>query len=487
MDTVHVRKAGNLLQVIPDCVDYLQPALTFTRRIQQGRSAARAKYRQIQLCSVHTDSSSGQRFLKVPSGLRARVIRTLESFDFKVEYADLMPVQLGEPDWAAIGQTREGQDEILAKLAAYDLGQIQAPTGDGKSWIIVQVCKMYPRAKIVIVTPGIGEAKTVKDRLMAELPPVDIGQRGGGRKDSNKRILLCVKNSLSKVADDLARCKILLYDECHTAAGPKTSLALTAATHCKMFGFTASPEMRTDKADMIVEMHFGPVVHTITYQESQKHGNIVPIRVIMRPVTQGPNIDSKSSLVINRHGIWRNKHRNQLIADDARRFSADGQQIMVSVETVEHALELYRHLRGDGFTLVYSHMDKGIRKHFEKEGVIHPGEHPLRASERTALQEQFESGALRRVIATCWNQGVDFKQLGVLIRADGLASRSRSIQVPGRLSRTKEGKDYGLLIDYYDEFQSTLTRRAKDTARAYRSNEWDVKLPNVIGAPPSVG
>lgn len=483
MAVVHVRKAGNLLQVIPDCVDYLSPALTFTRRIQQGRGTKNAAYTQITLCELCVDTRTGQRFLKVPSGLRSRVIRTLKRFKFDVSYVDLMPVQLEDPDWAAVGQTREGQDEILAKIATCDMGQIQAPTGDGKSWIIVQICKMYPRSRIVIVTPGIGEAKTIRDRLMAELPPIDIGQLGGGRHETTRRILLCVKNSLRKAEEALGSCKLLLYDECHTAAGPKTSLALTAASSCKMFGFTASPEMRTDKADMIVEMHFGPVIHVITYQESQERGNVVPIRVIMRSVTQGPQINSKSSLVINRQGIWRNKRRNQLIADDARRFSANGQQILISVETVEHALELYRHLRGDGFVLVYSHMDKRIRHHYEQEGVIVAGEHPIRAAERTDMQEMFEKGALRRVISTCWNQGVDFKQLEVLVRADGLASRARSIQVPGRLSRTLEGKDYGLLVDYYDEFHSTLNGRAKDRARAYRSNGWDIQMPKAIGVP----
>ena len=243
MATVHVRKAGNLLQVIPDCAEYLRPALTFTRRIQRGRGGKSAAYKQITLCEACIDSKTGQRFLKVPAGLRSRVMRTLKQMNFNVEYTDLMPVQLEDPDWTAIGQTREGQDMILAKIATCDMGQIQAPTGDGKSWIIVQICKMYPHSKIVIVTPGIGEAKTIKDRLMSELPPIDIGQLGGGKHDRNKRILLCVKNSLRKAEEELGRCKILLYDECHTAAGPKTSLALTAATNCTMFGFSASPEI----------------------------------------------------------------------------------------------------------------------------------------------------------------------------------------------------------------------------------------------------
>ncbi|KKN73547.1 hypothetical protein LCGC14_0399990 [marine sediment metagenome] len=481
MDIVHIRKAGNLLQVIPDCYDFLRPALTFTRRVQRGRDANRAVYEEVELCELRVDQKTGQRFLKVPSGLRSRVKRALRAFNQPFDYVDLAPVQLEDPEWPTVSMTREGQDAILAKIATCDMGQIQAPTGEGKTWIIVQICKLYPHSKIVVVAPGIGEVKTIRDRMLAEISPIQVGQLGGGRHEQGRRILLCVKNSLRKAEADLAACKILIYDECHTAAGQKTSLALTAASRCKMFGFTASPEMRTDRADMVVEALFGPVIHVTTYQESQKRGNIVPIRVIVRPVTQGPQLTSKNSTVLNRHGIWRNKYRNQLIADDARRFSADGQQILVTVETVEHALELYHHLRGDGFILVYSFMDKHLRMRYEKTGVIHAGEHPMTTKERMELQEQFETGALRRVISTCWNQGVDFKQLEVLIRADGLASALRSIQVPGRLSRTIEGKDYGLLIDYYDEFNGTLNNRAKGRIRVYNKSGWNVQLPKVIG------
>jgi superfamily II DNA or RNA helicase len=235
-------------------------------------------------------------------------MRVLASFSTPYTYEDARPMQLGDPDWSAVDSTRAGQGEILAKIATCDMGQIEAPTGDGKTWIIVQVCKMYPKANIIIVVPGISEAKTVRDRLMSVFSTMQIGQLGGGRRETGRRITVCVKNSLRKA--DLNRCQLLFYDECHTAGGDKTSRQLAFAESCKRFGFSASPEMRSDGTNLLVESLFGPIIHVTTYQESQKRGNVVPITVIMRSVPTGPACTSSRSDVINRYCLWRNEVRN---------------------------------------------------------------------------------------------------------------------------------------------------------------------------------
>jgi superfamily II DNA or RNA helicase len=271
-----------------------------------------------------------------------------------------------------------------------------------------------------------------------------------------------------------------MYDECHTAASDKTARSLTLARGCKMFGFSASTGLRTDKADMLAEALFGPVIHVTEYAESQQLGNIVPIRVIMRPVVVGPSIASTSTQILNKHGIWCNDERNRRIAEDAREYSKNGEQILIAVTTVIHGLELLRYLKDD-FTFVYAQMDANLRKAYEKLGVIEPGVHPITTNERGRLQEEFEAGRLRRVITTCWKHGVSFDHLQVLIRADGLATNIDSVQLPGRLSRLDDGKDCGTLIDYLDQFNSTLANRAKQRVRMYRRKKWDVIIPRQIG------
>ncbi len=470
MVPVHIRKVGTLLQIYPSMADLLGPELEFKRRTQTGATPGSVEYERIKMYRT----CGNPEYMVTPAGLYARVVRKLKSFNISFTFEDARPLKLESPDWAALEEPREGQDVILAKIATCHTGQIEAPTGDGKTWIIVQVCKMYPTTRIVIVVPGVDIAKTIRDRLLSEIPADDVGQLGGGRKERGRRVTVCVRNSLEKA--DLDHCRLLLYDECHTAAGAVTSKDLTHAFDCKRFGFSASTEMRSDNADMMVEALFGPVIHVTTYQQSQKRGNVVPLRVIMRGVGTGPVIHTSSSAVLNRHGLWRNKHRNRLIAEDALAHSAHGEQVLISVGTVEHGLELMRHLKGS-FSFVYSTMSKALRKRYEKEKVIVPGEHPITQKERLHMQAEFEAGRLLRVISTCWNQGVDFRNLQVLIRADGIGSNIRSVQLPGRLSRTADGKSFGLLIDYMDEFDARLYRRAQKRLRLYRKKGWDIQVP----------
>jgi len=473
VESVSIQKAGNLLRIAPACQDILGPALTFRRRQQRGPSARDTEYETTALYEVRGDPA----FLVVPAGLYARVVKTLSAYAYPYTFQDLKPVELPDPNWAAIDEPREGQDMILAKIAACSTGQIEAPTGDGKTWVIVQVCRMYPTVKIVIVVPGIDVAKTIRDRLIDVIPAGDVGQLGGGKRQRDRRITVCVRNSLTKA--DLDHCRILMYDECHTAAGELTARNLTYARNCKMFGFSASPEMRTDKADMLVEALFGPIIHVTEYAESQKHGNVVPIRVLMQSIVVGPSIVSSNTQTLNRFGIWCNDARNKKIAADAQRFSANGEQIFIAVKTVRHGLELLRHL--PDFTFVYAQMDTKMRKQYEQEGVIASGDHPITSNERERMQEQFEAGTLRKVIATCWKHGVSFDHLQVLIRADGLAANIDSVQLPGRLSRLDDGKDYGLLVDYMDQFNPTLNRRAKQRVRMYRKKQWNVVVPRQLG------
>jgi superfamily II DNA or RNA helicase len=465
--------------VIP-AVDVVRTELTFEKRVQSGGRASSVELVEIQPFEVRRDSAAEPEYLITHAGFVSRIIRTLKAYNIPHTYEDVRPLKLEDPCYEWLDTPREGQDVILAKIISAERGQIVAPTGDGKTWIICQVCKLFPHAKVLIVSPGRSEAKTVRDRLLSIFPHHEVGLVGAGRDDTNCRITVCVRNSLGKVINrEKHVCDIFMYDEVHTAAGPKTSRILASVDDCKMFGFTASAEMRTDKADMLVEAYFGPVIHETTYSESQDRGNIVPIKVILRSVPAGPHLSVRTATARNRHGLWRNKLRNQMIAQDARKLTEHDEQILITVATVEHGLELLRYL--PGYAFVYGSMRKQIREKYEEEGVLVSGEHPISAKKRERLQELFREGKLRRVISTCWNQGVDFPHLQVLIRAEGTDSSIKNIQTPGRLSRTSDGKALGILVDYLDEFDTTLRRRAQKRVRMYRKRGWDVQAPRMIG------
>lgn len=67
---------------------------------------------------------------------------------------------------------------------------------------------------------------------------------------------------------------------------------------------------------------------------------------------------------------------------------------------------------------------------------------------------------------------VDFQGLTCLIRADGDTSAIESIQIPGRLARLAEGKDWAYLVDIDDSFSPWAKRRADAREKLYRDNKW---------------
>jgi superfamily II DNA or RNA helicase len=156
----------------------------------------------------------------------------------------------------------------------------------------------------------------------------------------------------------------------------------------------------------------------------------------------------------------------------------DDIQILITVSTVEHLVHLSKFL--PDFTVCYANMSGADKDKYVRWKLIDPNAHPISARERAGIESAFEEGRLRRCIATAtsggvWSTGVDFPHLNVLIRADAQAAPILNTQIPGRVSRTAEGKNCGILIDFDDCFNDLLKRRAKRRLSSYRGKKWEIK------------
>jgi superfamily II DNA or RNA helicase len=147
--------------------------------------------------------------------------------------------------------------------------------------------------------------------------------------------------------------------------------------------------------------------------------------------------------------------------------------VLIVVKTIEHAVHLKKYL--PEFKLVYGNIDENDIEFYINHDMLPERYRGVTKQMREKMRIQFETGKLRKVIATSvWNRGVNFRNLGVLIRADGGSSTIDATQIPGRLSRTAEesGKTSGLLIDYRDVFDDGLDRRSKMREKDYERHGW---------------
>jgi len=382
-----------------------------------------------------------------------------------------------ECHWEALQnfRWRPRQQECVANLVDAVLhrrgGVVEAPTGFGKTTLIVALGLLFPHARIHVVV----RSTSIMARIMRSLLSTfsNVGQVGDGQ-DRYGRITLISADSLHKSNGDA---DILLLDEVHALMGDRYSQML--AEHYMFtlnYGFSATPYSRMDGCSARVHGFCGPLLFRMTYQEAVAAGLVVQLGVHWLPCQFGVNpAAGRVETAKKRWGIWRHDARNAAYAEAVRQVGAD-EQVLMLVESVEHAVYLGAHL--PEFTLCYGSMKPSDCDQYVRHGLLPEDYRPLQRPQLMQLQEAFEQGRLRKAIATdVWSTGVDFEQLSVLARLDDRDSDILDSQGPGRLSRIYGGKAQGCLIDSMDCFDVGFHKKAKGRRKSYRSLGWDENWP----------
>jgi superfamily II DNA or RNA helicase len=380
------------------------------------------------------------------------------------------------PQWQNLEgriEFRARQEELLKTITRAPCGIIKAVTGFGKTTSIGAAALLFPEAKIHVVTKSVDVAERIVKSLRRFLPRV--GMVGDGCRQW-ERVTVITAGSLAHSDGDA---DFLFCDEVHQLATINFSTSIAQRyRHSRNFGLSATPYARMDNAHAVLEPLFGPMIFELTYQQAVELGLVVPIRVKWLPIRMSFNpVERYSNRVAKkRYGIWTNIERNRIIADAVRSYP-DTHQILILVETIEHAVNL-GHLLPE-YTLVYSSMFPSDCNNYKKRGLLPKDYKPLTDYDKHQLRDKFESGELRYVIATdVWSTGVDFEQLNVLVRADDRDSDIVDVQGPGRVSRiytAPDGtkKEFGEVIDCMDTFDSTFYRKSMGRRNSYKLLGWE--------------
>jgi len=483
-----LRKNGNMLQVYPTndhIFSILKPVLSFSSRDKlRGAAAYKAKKQGRSLWKVdeYTLLELDHRDRVITSyGFWSLIRDALREAGYTVKFQDLNkpnPAAM-TPRWDNIKKydLRENQPEFIKKVLTNRCGRIDCPPGFGKTFMIGIIASLLPKARIDVVTRRVA---VLRDRIYPELVQMvgDVGIRGGGKNIKRGRVMCYTVGSMrhAKATD----CDILFGDEVHELAADQSSAELVRWQNSRNFGLSASHDMRFDNKDLRMHGVFGPIILKVDYSQAEDANMVVPLKIKWSSVVM--DYDPCGSAGDNdvehkRAGLWRNTHRNQIISEQAKEYDEDT-QVLITVDTLEHALNLKKLL--PEFTLVY--MENGLtparKKQAVKDGFISSSEPYMTIDRRAKLTNQFELGTLKKVIATTvWNVGVSFNSLQVLIRADGGSSTINDIQIPGRVSRTAEGKTHGVVHDFLDQFNHRYKIRAKNRAKSYSNEKWEQLFP----------
>lgn len=406
----------------------------------------------------------------IPRGLIQRTIDTLKSKAIEHDFIDLTPVNLPDPQLQKMQLNlmgnRPDQMECLAKVFTSDGGVIEGPTGLGKTFMICQIVRAYPTARILICSYRKDVLKSIHERLKEHVNKHELGFVGGSKKDL-RRVTAVTADSLLHAKPE--ECDLFLYDEVHEAASERRSKYISAIKNAKRFGFSASPQGRSDGADLVIEALFGPVIFKQSYQNANAQGVVATIDVKCINVS-GQNIPFDEEVEQYRYGIWRNSLRNNLIALAAKRGLETNRQTLIIVDKLEHALAL-KNILVD-WPLVHGPTSEEQIRYFTSINILPNKSWLCSPDQRDYMRTQFEHGKMRFAIATgVWSQGVDMRHLDLLIRGDARSAAIPSTQIPGRLSRGK----HGTLVDFNDRFDERFLRRSKARLALYASKGWNIQ------------
>jgi len=480
MEPVRIRRSGNVLEIIPAMQDLLDPVLSYNHRYMNYDPHAADRSMLIRKRDLYRVDGNK---LYTTQGALQLVIDTFKRYKVPCVYEDLRSERNLEPDYEHLKmcmpelQFRLKQDEILAHLIGKGSGVIVAPTAYGKTFIMLALAALYPKANIIMASPSTALLRGTYRRMLNIT--TQVGRVGGGQKDP-RRVTLSTYQSIMHANPE--QCDILLIDECHRVAAPRISGDIARIRNpVKIFGMTATPKGRSDGADLSMEVLLGPIIYRIPYEEAAEHGLIAKIKVAMVDMPSGccriRSCDRKTKPAKKRWCYWRNEVRNSRFANALltwpEKCGIKNPQTLVLTETTEHAFRMARHL--PGFEVVYAGMDKGRQSALRAQGLLPDGFKPLTTAQRDNMLKDFEDGRLRSVIATgCWGEGVDFVHLDVVANMSGEPSPITATQWGGRNSRLHDDKEFGLLIDSIDQWDTWANSRAKRRMTTYRKNKWEI-------------
>lgn len=381
--------------------------------------------------------------------------------------ADLRTTLRLMPDLNVVARTpwRENQQLIINDILTHTTGQYVAATGAGKSYLIQKICKVFPRARILVTT----YSATVLNQLyedVTESGDIDAGIYSSLAKDPAGRVLFCSLGCLHKFSDRLW--DILLLDEKHECATlERMQQLIPIKTRCS-YAFSANHNQRKDQADYWLNATFGENRVQVPYKDVVADGDIVPVEIRWEEVKGGrslADLDSRHP-AFERLAYWANDSRNLQIAEIVERYRHN-HQVLVYVHTVEHAYKLRMLL---DCPVAHAKLTPQRWLELKKQGLVRHDERSPSKKELEDLRHRFARGDVRLAICnSVWKRGINFPQLEYLVRCDGSSTEHDATQITGRVNRKCPaiGKTKGTVIALKDSFNDATLRRSFTNKKNY--------------------
>lgn len=288
--------------------------------------------------------------------------------------------------------------------------------------------------------------------------------------DPDYRLQTLLKSKFQKVIDATGRTDLQWLVDANVSFIKCTSVEPIPADHDMVydisvrggtfFGNTllvhnsATPR-RVDNKDLKIFAAVGEVTSNITPCDLVRRGYLAKPMLHLHHVPPDSQFFSYGWPKEYDVGIVANDDRNDMIVEDAMHYAANGLQIYVHVERIDHLKILYYRLQ----------------KVFEPGQVAYLcGKQP--SDDRQEIIKRFKAGEIRVVVGTLLKEGADVPAISCLVNASGLKSDVALVQKVGRALRTADGKDSAIIVDFIDSGKF-LRKHSEERYQTYMTTYGD--------------
>lgn len=340
------------------------------------------------------------------------------------------------------------ENAVEAVLRAKN-GILVAPCGSGKTQMGLEVVAriggktLWLTHTTDLLTQSMNRAKQCFGLPASEYGTITAGKVNVGNTLTFATVQTASNIDLSQYRDEW---DCIVVDECHKAVGSPTQMmmfykVLSALSARFKLGLTATP-YRADGLERCMFALLGDIIHEVP--QSAVAGNTVPVRVKFVNTGYTPDIDNitdgdgtlnYAKLISD---ITENKDRNVVIVGEIQRAAQNGAVLVLS-DRLQHLDVMEKRLCA---VFPYRTARLGIAStKAEKE-------------RRARLLTDLNNGALNVVFATykLAKEGLDVPNLRTVVLSCPVKDKTTVIQSAGRVARKADGKEYGTVVDFSDDF-----------------------------------
>lgn len=330
---------------------------------------------------------------------------------------------------------RDDQERLVKTAIKNQRGILIAPTGSGKTLLAGAIISCFPNRKALFLCDKKSLAYQAAQDFR-EYGLKNITMVGDGEKDISGNIVIAIQKSL--VTLDLQKLStifdIVILDECHGLSDKNSQHAEILRNLLAPIRIGLTATFPTDKRiQLVIEGLLGPIIGELTAAEAKTKNIVADIKVVIRKVEFDQAVrDLRRYTDVYSQGIVNNILFNRMVIREAKYWISQGQIVLIYFNIIDQGKLL-----------------KKIADELDVEAVLIHGE--TKNNDRESTKQLLKSRELKCVIASkIWNTGVNIPPLSVIINAAGGKSDIVIRQLAGRGTRTCEGKDKMVFVDFFN-------------------------------------